>query len=207
MKPSGKLPDVTLRLTFCLITLAHCVAADTNNHTASWAQKIEKPGLPNLHRVTTNLYRGAQPTVEGMAELKNLGVRTVINLRSFHSDKDEASNTGLKLIRFTTQPWDSDDKDVVAFLKVMGDTNNLPAMVHCQRGADRTGLMCAMYRLVFCGWEKKEAIDELRNGGFGFYRGWKNQIRYIGKADVEKLRLKAGFSNGTNAPLRNAKQE
>ena len=141
-----------------------------------------------------------------MAELKKLGVRTVINLRSFHSDKDEASNTGIKTVRFTTQPWDSDDKDVVAFLKVMTDTNNLPAMVHCQRGADRTGLMCAMYRVVLCGWEKKEAIDELKNGGFGFYRGWKNQIRYIGKADVEKLRLKAGFSNGTNAPLQNAKQ-
>jgi len=200
MKPSGKLGAVALGLVCCSITLAHCATTDTNISAPSWAQKIEKPGLPNFHLVTTNLYRGAQPTAEGMTELKKLGVRTVINLRSFHSDKDEASNTGLKLVRFTTQPWDSDDKDVIAFLKVMADTNNLPAMVHCQRGADRTGLMCAMYRVVYCGWEKKDAIEEMKNGGFAFYRGWKNQLRYIGKADVEKLKLKAGISSGTVVP-------
>lgn len=191
----------------CLIAFVHCAVAEANtNRPASWAQKIEKPGLSNLHLVTTNLYRGAQPTAKGMIELKALGVKTVINLRSFHSDRDEVSSTGLKRVRFTTQPWDSDDKDVIAFLKVMADTNNLPAMIHCQRGADRTGLMCAMYRVVFCGWEKKEAIEEMRKGGFAFYPGWKNQIRYVEKADIEKLKLKSGIGGGTNAPVQKAKQ-
>jgi len=43
--------------------------------------------------VTTNLYRGAQPTAEGVKQLKLLGIRTVINLRAFHSDKDKVAGT------------------------------------------------------------------------------------------------------------------
>ena len=196
-------------LALCFIAFAHCALGDTNTtntRPASWARKIEKPGLPNLYQVTTNLYRGAQPTSEGMKQLKALGVKTVINLRSYHSDKDEASGTGLKSVRFTTQPWDADNKDVVTFLKVMADTNNLPAMVHCQRGADRTGMMCAMYRVVFCGWNKKDAIDEMKHGGFAFNPTWKNLVRYVEKADIEKLKLKAGIANGTNTPALKAKQ-
>ncbi len=195
-------------MALCFIALAHCALGETNtnNRPASWAQKIEKPGLPNLHQVTTNLYRGAQPTSEGMKQLKALGVKTVINLRSYHSDKDEVSGTDLKSVRFTTQPWDADNKDVVTFLKVMADTNNLPAMVHCQRGADRTGMMCAMYRVVFCGWNKKDAIDEMKHGGFAFNPTWKNLVRYVEKADIEKLKLRAGIANGTNTPALRVKQ-
>ena len=46
------------------------------------------------------------------------------------------------------KPWHAEDEDVVAFLKIASNTNNLPVFVHCQRGADRTGMMCAMYRIV-----------------------------------------------------------
>ena len=62
---------------------------------SQWATASEKPGLPNLHRVTDDLYRGAQPSAEGMRQLKKMGVRTVVNLRSFHSDRDEIGDTGL----------------------------------------------------------------------------------------------------------------
>ncbi|MFW6163091.1 MAG: hypothetical protein ACODAJ_10005, partial [Planctomycetota bacterium] len=60
-----------------------------------WATPIDKPGLPNLHQVSEDLYRGAQPTAEGMRQLKAMGVRTVINLRKLHSDRDEIGDTGL----------------------------------------------------------------------------------------------------------------
>ena len=47
-----------------------------------WAERLELPGVPNLHRVSENLYRGAQPGAEGMKQLEKLGVKTVVNLRS-----------------------------------------------------------------------------------------------------------------------------
>ena len=126
--------------------------------------------------------------------MKALGVKTIINLRAFHSDKDEVASTGLKSERFHTTPSHGDIKDVVRFLKIVTDTNNLPAFVHCQRGADRTGMMCAMYRAVVCGWTKEAAIEEMKNGGFGFYPRWKNLVRLVEKADVADIKRKVGLS-------------
>ncbi|HKI69609.1 MAG TPA: tyrosine-protein phosphatase, partial [Verrucomicrobiae bacterium] len=160
-----------------------------------WAVKLNRPGLPNLYQVTTNLYRGAQPTAQGMEQLKLMGIKTVINLRTFHSDKDKVAGTSLKSVRFETEPWHSEEEDVVRFLKVVTDTNNLPAFVHCQRGADRTGMMCAMYRITVCGWTKKEAINEMKNGGFGFSPLWKNIVHFIEKADVSDIKRQAGIAD------------
>ena len=53
---------------------------------------MDRPGLPNLHQVSDTLYRGAQPTVEGMGELKKLGVKTVISLRAHHNDDGGAGD-------------------------------------------------------------------------------------------------------------------
>ena len=180
-----------------LATAASGFAAETNASApvrpAHWAKPLTDPGIKNFYQVTTNLYRGAQPTAEGMKQLKAMGVRTVINLRAFHSDKDEVAGTGLKGVRFEAEPWHAEDEDVVRFLRVMADTNNLPAFVHCQRGADRTGMMCAMYRVVFCGWTRADAIKEMKDGGFGFNPTWHNLVRYVERADVEKLKRKAGL--------------
>ncbi len=141
----------TLLITLSLILAAIASAQTTTNRLAQWAQPLVVSGITNFYQVTTNLYRGAQPTAEGMKQLKALGIKTVVNLRAFHSDKDELADTGLKGVHFETKPWHAEEEDVVAFLKIATDTNNLPVYVHCQRGADRTGIMCAMYRIVVCG--------------------------------------------------------
>jgi protein tyrosine phosphatase (PTP) superfamily phosphohydrolase (DUF442 family) len=170
------------------------LAGETNTavRSARWAQKVEVAGIKNCYQVTTNLYRGAQPTAEGMKQLKALGIRTVINLRSFHSDK--VAGTGLKSGRFETKPWHAEEEDVVGFLKAVTDTNNLPVFVHCQRGADRTGLMCAMYRIVVCGWTKPAAIDEMKNGGFDFNPAWHDLVRFIEQADIADIKRLAGLA-------------
>jgi protein tyrosine phosphatase (PTP) superfamily phosphohydrolase (DUF442 family) len=171
--------------------LAATVAAtaqESTNRPANWAQKIEVAGIKNCFQVTTNLYRGAQPTAEGMAHLKAMGIKTVINLRAFHSDKDKVAGTGLKSVRFETEPWHGEEEDVVRFLKVVTDTNNLPAFVHCERGADRTGMMCAMYRIIVCGWTKPAAIAEMKDGGFGFNPAWRNLVAFVEKADIVDIK-------------------
>ena len=101
-----------------LAAAAGVPAGETNTSVrpANWAQPIEVAGIKNCYQVTTNLYRGAQPTAEGMVRLKATGIKTVINLRAFHSDKDEVAGTGLKSVRFETKPWHAEEEDVVGFL-------------------------------------------------------------------------------------------
>jgi protein tyrosine phosphatase (PTP) superfamily phosphohydrolase (DUF442 family) len=159
-----------------------------------WAQRLEVPGVENLHKVSDLLYRGAQPTKEGMQQLKELGVKTIVNLRSFHSDRAEIGDTGLSYEHIYMKTWHAEDKEVVRFLKIVTDPNRTPAFVHCQRGADRTGTICAIYRVAVQDWRKDEAIEEMTKGGFGFYTRWQNLIDYIRELDIEKIKLSAGFN-------------
>ena len=66
------------------------------NRPAAWARPIKLDGVPNLNKVSENLYRSAQPTAQGMRSLKASGIATVVNLRSFHSDREELGETGLE---------------------------------------------------------------------------------------------------------------
>jgi protein tyrosine phosphatase (PTP) superfamily phosphohydrolase (DUF442 family) len=177
-----------------LLTVTVAVPAqESTNRPPSWAQKAEMIGIKNCFQVTTNLYRGAQPTSEGMAQLKAMGIKTVVNLRAWHSDKDKVAGTGLKSVRFEMEPWRGDEDEVIQFLKVVTDTNNLPAFVHCERGADRTGMMCAMCRIALCGWTKPDAIAEMKDGGFGFNPAWQGLITFIEKADIADIKRRAGL--------------
>jgi protein tyrosine phosphatase (PTP) superfamily phosphohydrolase (DUF442 family) len=165
----------------------------TDAARGAWAKPLKRPGLPNLHRVTPTLYRGAQPTAEGFRQLKALGVRTVINLRSFHSDRDEIGDTGLAYEHLYMKAWHPEQKEIVRFLQIVTDPRRTPAFVHCQHGADRTGLMCAVYRIIVGGWSKQEAIAEMTGGDFGFHGVWANLVRFIEELDVEAVRQAAGL--------------
>jgi len=171
------------------------VSADRQSDTEKkWAPPLELPGVPNFHKLSEDLYRGAQPTADGMRQLKKLGIKTVVNLRSFHSDRDEIGETRLAYEHIKMQPWDADDEDVVRFLKIVTDPNRTPVFVHCHRGADRTGTMCAVYRIAVQGWTKPEAIEEMTKGGFGFYPAWQNLVNYILNLDIKEIRTHAGLT-------------
>lgn len=176
---------------------ASCACARAPSPTdrpAAWAVPIEKPGLPNLHRVDDGLYRGAQPTAEGMRELVRMGVRTDVNLRTFHSDEDELEGTGLRSERFHMKAWHAEEEDVVGFLRIATDPARRPVFVHCQHGADRTGLVCAAYRIAVQGWPKEKAIREMTEGGFGYHEEWSNLLRWLREMDVARVRREAGIA-------------
>lgn len=158
-----------------------------------WATPIEKNGLPNFHKVTDDLYRGAQPAKSGFQELKKLGVRTVVNLRSFHSDRNKIGNTGLAYEHIYMKSWHPEEKEIVRFLRIVTDKNRTPVFVHCMHGADRTGVMCAVYRIAVCGWTRDEAIREMTTGGFGFHKIWTNLVKYVENLDIDSVRTKAGI--------------
>ncbi len=160
-----------------------------------WAEYLEVAGARNFHKVSEELYRGAQPSAEGMRQLKKLGIKTIVNLRSFHSDRKEIGDTGLSYEHIYMKTWHAEDEEVVRFLKIVTDPNRTPAFVHCQRGADRTGTMCAIYRIAVQGWRKDEAIEEMTKGGFGFYTRWQNLIDYIRELDIEEIKSQAGLKN------------
>jgi protein tyrosine/serine phosphatase len=164
-------------------------AAEPSPRPAQWATKVELPGVQNLYKITDNLYRSQQPSEAGFKALKEqLGIKTVVNLRAFHSDKEKMSGLGLLNEELSVKTWHIEDEDVVKVLSILRKKENGPFLIHCQHGADRTGLMSAMYRIVEQGWTKDEAISEMVNGGYGFHAMWSNIIQYIKQVDVNKIK-------------------
>lgn len=85
--------------------------------------------------------------------------------------------------------WHIEDEDIIAALRAIRNAEKLgPVLLHCQHGADRTGVVTAMYRIVFQKWSKEKALDELQSGGFGYHAIWANIPRYLRTVDVDKIR-------------------
>jgi len=161
---------------------------------AQWAEPMEVQGLPNLYRVSDDLYRGALPTTQGLQELKKLGVRTVIDLRESDDNQAKMAELGLIYEHIPMTAFHVKDDHVVQFLRIAGDPGRAPIFVHCQRGADRTGLMCAIYRIAFQGWTKEQAIAEMTQGGFRFNHGYQNVVNYIRDVNIDRLKQQAGLT-------------
>lgn len=172
-------------------------AAAFAERPATWAQPVALEGVPNLHEVSAQLYRSAQPTAQGMRNLKQMGVATVVCLRSFHSDLDEIGETELELEQIGLRPWHPGRKDIVRFLRIVTDPARTPVLVHCQFGADRTGTLCALYRVAVQDWPKDEAIREMTQGGYGYHKAWRVFSSWIAGLDVEAIRREAGISAET----------
>jgi protein tyrosine phosphatase (PTP) superfamily phosphohydrolase (DUF442 family) len=160
---------------------------------AQWAQPVIMDGVPNLYRVSDDLYRSAQPTAGGMRSLKKAGIKTIVSLRSFHSDRDEIGETGLGYEHIDMKAWHPEEEEIVRFLRVVTRHERTPVLVHCEYGADRTGTVCAIFRILIQGWSKEEAVREMSEGGFGFHGVWTNLKQWITHLDLGRIKKQAGI--------------
>ena len=162
----------------------------TTVRPANWGVPVALAGTPNLHRITPDFYRSAQPLKPGFPALeKSIGIKTIVSLRAFHSDKKLAVGTAIKLVSIPINTWHIERADLVRALAVIEVARRRgPVLLHCQHGADRTGLVSALYRMLYEGWPREAALDEMRNGHFGYHAVWGNIPRFIEKVDVEALR-------------------
>ncbi|HEY9162371.1 MAG TPA: dual specificity protein phosphatase family protein [Desulfomonilia bacterium] len=176
-----------------LISLVFTAAAVQEQRPSKWAQPVKIDGVQNLFKVSDTLYRSEQPTAEGFKNLRKLGIKTVVNLRTFHTDSSLLKGSDLEYEHIYMKSWHAENEDAVKFLKIVTDPKKTPVLVHCQHGADRTGTMCAVYRMAVQGWSKEEALKEMTEGGFGFHEVWSNLPEWAGNLDVGKIRKEAGI--------------
>jgi tyrosine-protein phosphatase SIW14 len=129
------------------------------------------PGLSNVGRLAPGIYRGAQPQPSGYATLKAMGFRTVVNLRSQHSEKAVVEAAGMRSIEIPMQTTTTVNAETVKrVVAQMTNPANQPVFVHCAQGQDRTGIVVAVYRMDVEGWSNDEAEAEMQ--AFGFNDVW-----------------------------------
>lgn len=151
-----------------------------------WARPVPSDSLKNWYQLDEDVYRSEQPTRRGFVEIRDRGIRTIVNLRNRHSDAKLAEGLGFHLVEVPMAAPFLKTRHLVAALKAIREAPK-PVLFHCQQGADRAGAVAAMYRIVFQGWTKEAALEELKKGGFGFHWYYWNIPRLIRRADVDKI--------------------
>jgi protein tyrosine/serine phosphatase len=157
---------------------------------ANWAKPMTLQGVPNLNQVTPFLYRSAQPDAAGFANLeKSLKVKVVIDLRESKTDDVYLSNSKIRPFYVPMNAMHITNAEIISALTLIrAHEGEGPILVHCQHGADRTGVVVAMYRIIYQGWSKARAIDEMKNGGYNFHSIFFNIPAFINNADIPAIK-------------------
>ena len=150
-------------------------------------------GVENFARVEGAphaIYRGAQPTPEGIARLasSDYKVSTVIDLRDDGKDWEAGAvaANGMVYKRIPSNAGKVEPAKIKEFLSTVAGAPG-PVFVHCKEGRDRTGLEIAMYRIMVQGWTRDAAVEELR--AHGYNRFWFPGIeRYVMSFDPAEFR-------------------
>jgi protein tyrosine/serine phosphatase len=155
---------------------------------AHWAEPLPQHGIENLHRVTPHLLRSAQPKAASLPALRALGVRTMVSFRAFNKDEDDFSDSGIRLVRVPINTWHIRDRHIVRALAAIAAAEKQgTVLIHCLHGADRTGVISALYRMVVQGWDKEAARLEMLRGGFGYHTMWRNIPSYLDGVDPRQI--------------------
>jgi len=171
-----------------LLALSSVIHAETRLRPEVWASPVIGSELSNFYRVDARLYRSEQPGDEAFSQLAAFGIKEVLNLREFHSDKGEARETQLTLHQLKLRTGKVTEDQLIEALRIIKRSNG-PLLVHCWHGSDRTGTVVATYRIVEQGWSKQQALDEMTNGGYGYHASiFPNLVELINGLDVERIK-------------------
>lgn len=126
------------------------------------------PGIANGYKVDDIVWRGAQPPYGPAAweALYDAGCRTVIDLDT-EGDQNIRSQAaypnGLGMAFYALQ-WNGilapDQQKIEAALAIIDQHTGAPVFIHCKHGSDRTGTLCACWRLHHDGWKFEDAMEE-----------------------------------------------
>jgi tyrosine-protein phosphatase SIW14 len=175
MQPSLKqmLARSTVAVVLSAASLALPAAAQTIAGDPWSVASSNRPSIriDNFARVDPHYYRGSQPHGRDYADLRQLGIKTVIDLTRDDNDATEklsVANAGMKYVRIPmTTHQDPTPADISAFLATANDPANQPVYVHCVGGRHRTGVMTAIYRMTNDAWTADRAFAEMKQYKFG----------------------------------------
>ncbi|RKE20472.1 tyrosine-protein phosphatase [Streptomyces sp. TLI_171] len=176
---------------------------------------LDLPDVPNLRDAGAGVYRPGllfrssslnRLTAEGVSRFAELGIRTVIDLRStveIANWPDPAFGEEVRYLHLPMLPdpattdrvWPEDQAALYPFMAETGGiaivaavralAAGTPVLVHCAVGKDRTGLTIAVLQTLAGLSEAEVVVDFLRsNVGLGLDKG---PVSYLDEAGVERL--------------------
>jgi uncharacterized protein (TIGR01244 family) len=114
---------------------------------AELPESVEAGRIPAYHRLSPALAAAGQPSPEALASLKDLGVRTVVNLRTAGegaaSEEPIVEAQGIRYLSVPVTPDSFSAADVDAVQAVLADAGAAPVLLHCA-SSNRVGGVVAV---------------------------------------------------------------
>ena len=118
----------------------------------------------NFHKVSDDVYRANQPSPSNLRFYKEKGIKAVLNLRGFTQqsyalfEENSCKNLGLDLISVPLSGSSAPQPEKLLEIIDIMEKIPKPFVLHCKSGADRAGLVSAMYLIV----QKKLSVTEAK---------------------------------------------
>jgi uncharacterized protein (TIGR01244 family) len=166
------------------ISLLSAVVVLTSLISASFAESAQVPFgdkissvIFNYNRTTPFIATSGRVNGAGILELKSLGFKTILDLRTAPEgtaeEQNKAITAGLNYYNIPISRAEPKQDQIRKFASLVENRNNYPMLVHCA-SANRVGAMWTLYR-VSKGIAFKHAVQEGRTIGLKPKR--ENQVR------------------------------
>jgi protein tyrosine/serine phosphatase len=168
---------------------------------SSWCEDISTPGnrfcayfdmvildhaytrylYPNSAWISDHVFRQNHPPPMMVKRAANQGIQTIVNFRGTNDfgsnllSEEACEKYGLNLVYFRALSRAAPKKEMLRDALELFENLEYPALFHCKSGADRAGLMSALYLLIHLKRPIEEAQKEL-SWKFGHFRSAKTGI-------------------------------
>jgi protein tyrosine phosphatase (PTP) superfamily phosphohydrolase (DUF442 family) len=121
----------------------------------------------NLHRIDDDVWRANQPSPARLRKYRKMGIRTIVSLRgettdpTFELERETCAALGLNFVVLRGRARRMAFREELLAILDLFDTAPRPVLFHCKSGADRTGLVAALYLLDRKGASVAEAQRQL----------------------------------------------
>ncbi len=129
----------------------------------------------NCHQISEEAWRASQPAPHDIRRYARLGIRTIVNLRgardcgSYRLEAAACARHGIRLVDFPLKSRAAPPAEVLHLARALLDEIEYPVLLHCKSGADRAGLMSALYLLFRARAPVEEALAQL-HWRYGHFR-------------------------------------
>ena len=130
---------------------------------------IETVQLPNLKVPREGIYSSGQPTTEQFRQLRDEGLKAVVNLRPAGEheldERAEVENLGMRYFEIPVGgPQDITHENARRFHEIIEDSGNQPILIHCGTG-NRVGALYALKSHHFDEKDTEEAVEHGKLAG------------------------------------------
>lgn len=152
----------------------------------------------NLHKVSEEMWRSNQPSPNQLeTHVARRDIKTIVNLRGpstrgfYLLEKERCAQLGVQLVDYQVFSRDTPKREIVLGTRALFETMAYPALMHCKSGADRAGLMSALYLIA----RKNQSVDKAL-----LQLSWKYLHIKQGKTGMLDAFFSAALEAGANSP-------